>query len=664
VRPSRSGEVSETGDPLSTHDKAPFPPGGASTSLTQGEVPFRLLVESVRDYAIFMLDPEGYIRSWNTGARHIKGYTAEEIIGRHFSIFYTEDALARRHPWYELEVAEREGRFEEEGWRIRKDGTRFWANVVITSVRDEAGILVGFAKVTRDLSERQALRADEERLRLLVESVQDYAIFLLDPGGHILSWNRGAERIKGYTPGQVIGRHFSLFYTEDAKARRHPQFELEVAAREGRYEEEGWRVRADGGRFWANVVITALRNPGGELLGFAKITRDLTVRKRAEESLRQNEERLTRIVASATDAIISTDDDRRILVFNRAAERLFAVAAGEAIGGSLDRFIPPHALPLKAADLRHGTDAAATTHSMPGALPARRADGTELPVEATISQAMVGGQLVFTVVLRDVTERVRTEEARTRALAQAEEARAAAEEANLTKSGFMATMSHELRTPLNAMLGYTDLLLMGVPVPLPGPSVGYVERLRLSARHLLQLIEEMLSFARLEAGKEEVDLQPVALSDVLREVSAIVEPLAEGKGIVFRTEVHGAPETLLTDPRKLRQVLLNLLGNAVKFTEQGHVELRAERSDAWLVFRVADTGIGIPQEHLVRLFEAFWQGDGTLNRTAQGTGLGLAIAERYVRMLEGDIQVESVPGEGSAFTVRLPLRGQGTGDRE
>jgi PAS domain S-box-containing protein len=652
--------LSDPGTPRRSEADAPPDTGGTSrASLTQGEVPFRLLVESVRDYAIFMLDPEGYIRSWNTGARHIKGYTAQEIIGRHFSIFYTQDALDRRHPWYELEVAEREGRFEEEGWRLRKDGSRFWANVVITAVRDEAGVLIGFAKVTRDLTERQELRADQERLHLLVDTVRDYAIFLLDPDGHILTWNRGAQRIKGYTAGQVIGKHFSLFYTEDAKARRHPEFELKVAARDGRYEEEGWRLRADGGHFWANVVITALRNPAGELVGFAKITRDLTARKQAEESLRQNEERLTRIVASATDAIISTDEERRVLVFNRAAERLFGVAADEAIGGSLDRFIPPRVLPLDAAKVQHADDTDVTMLRMPGALTALRADGTRVPVETTVSQAMVGDQPVFTVVLRDVTERLRAEEERARALVQAEEARAAAEEANLTKSGFMATMSHELRTPLNAMLGYTDLLLMGVPEPLPEGSVTYVERLRLSARHLLQLIEEMLSFARLEAGKEEVDLQPVALADVLREVSAIVEPLAEGKSIDFRTEVHDAPETLRTDPRKLRQVLLNLLGNAVKFTTEGYVELRAARVDGRLMFRVTDTGIGIPEAHLVRLFEAFWQGDGTLNRTAEGTGLGLAIAERYVRMLGGEIQVRSVVGEGSTFTVLLPVEGEG-----
>ena len=635
---------------------------GSPVTLTGTDEPFRLLVESVRDYAIFMLDPEGTIRSWNPGARNIKGYEADEIIGRHFSVFYTPDAIQRRHPWHELEIAREVGRFEEEGWRLRKDGTRFWANVVISRINDSAGRHVGFAKVTRDLTERrraeEELSRSEERFRLLVESVQDYAIFVLDPRGHILSWNQGAQRIKGYTAEQVIGRHFSLFYPDEERARGHPEWELAVAAREGRYTEEGWRVRADGGRFWASVVLTALFAPDGTLVGFAKVTRALTERRRAEEELRENEARLTRIVASATDAIISTDEERRIVVFNHAAERLFGVPATEAIGDSLDRFIPPRFRSVHGEHMRRFGETGVTTRSMhraPGALPALRADGTEFPVEATISQAQVGGARVFTVVLRDVTERLRAEEERARALVEAETARAAAEEANQTKSDFMATMSHELRTPLNAMLGYTELLLMGLPEPLPAGSVRHVERLRLSAQHLLQLIEEMLTFARLEAGKEELDVQPVAIAGVLREVSAIIEPLAEARGLVFRLEVDDAPETMRTDPRKLRQVLLNLLGNGVKFTSAGHVALRVERMGGRAAFRVIDTGIGIPHEHRSRMFEAFWQGDGSLHRAAEGTGLGLAIAQRFVRMLGGEIEVESAPGVGSTFSVLLPV---------
>jgi len=249
----------------------------------QEERRFRLLVESVTDYAIFILDLQGRVTTWNAGAERIKGYAASEIIGQHFSKFYPREEIEGGKCERALEEASRAGRFEEEGWRIRKDGTRFWANVVITALRNRDGTVGGFAKVTRDLSERRAAEEEARRFRLLVESVKDYAIFILGPGGHVATWNAGAERIKGYCPSEIIGQHFSKFYprkdVEEGKCER----ELDEASSVGRFEEEGWRVRKDGTRFWANVVITALRNQDGALVGFAKVTRDLTERKAAEE---------------------------------------------------------------------------------------------------------------------------------------------------------------------------------------------------------------------------------------------------------------------------------------------------------------------------------------------------------------------------------------------
>jgi PAS domain S-box-containing protein len=247
---------------------------------------FRLLVESVKDDAIFILDPTGHVSTWNAGAERIKGYAASEIIGKHFSSFYPPDAIAAGKCELELEVAAREGRFEEEGWRLRKDGSRFWASVTITALRHQDGSLVGFAKVTRDLTERKLAEEEVRRFRLLVESVRDYAIFMLDASGHVTTWNAGAERIKGYAANEIIGKHFSSFYPLEAIAAGKCEMELEVAAREGRFEEEGWRLRKDGSLFWANVTITALRDTGGTLVGFAKVTRDLTERRQAEEDRR------------------------------------------------------------------------------------------------------------------------------------------------------------------------------------------------------------------------------------------------------------------------------------------------------------------------------------------------------------------------------------------
>jgi PAS domain S-box-containing protein len=254
--------------------------------LRQSEARFRLLVAGVKDYAIFMLNPQGIVQTWNAGAAHIKGYSAEEIIGSHFSRFYPPDAIQRGLPETELHGATMQGRFEDEGWRIRKDGSRFWANVIITAVRNEAGHLIGFSKITRDLTERRRheddLRKSEERFRLLVDGVTEYAIMMLDSEGFVTSWNVGAERIKGYKSQEVLGKHVSYFYPSEAVLANTPWEHLRIARDQGRVTEEGWRLRKDGTLFWANSVITSLRDQDGRPYGFARVTQDLTQRRHAE----------------------------------------------------------------------------------------------------------------------------------------------------------------------------------------------------------------------------------------------------------------------------------------------------------------------------------------------------------------------------------------------
>ena len=261
---------------------------------------FHRMVDAVRDYAIFMLDANGRIVSWNQGAELNKGYRAEEIIGRHFSVFYPQDRIDENWPEQELALAREHGRIEDEGWRIRKDGSRFWASVIITALYRGDGSLRGYAKVTRDLTERrrheELLRQSDERFRLMVESVRDYAIFMLDPAGNIATWNLGAQLNKGYTTEEILGQHFSVFYTPEDIARDWPARELELALRDGRFEDEGWRVRKDGSRFWANVVITALHDSDGGHRGFAKVTRDLTQQRRID-ALEDEGRQLTRFLA-------------------------------------------------------------------------------------------------------------------------------------------------------------------------------------------------------------------------------------------------------------------------------------------------------------------------------------------------------------------------------
>jgi PAS domain S-box-containing protein len=505
-----------------THEQSP---GGIAHET--GEL-YRLLVESVDEYAIFALDPDGYILSWNAGAQRFKGYTAEEAIGKHFSIFYPPEKIEEGFPQYELKEAARVGRFEDEGWRIRKDGTRFWADVVITALRDPSGRLVGFGKVTRDLSERrraeEALRESEERFRLMVQSVRDYAIFMLDSTGHITTWNAGAERIKGYTADEIIGKHFSIFYPPEDLENGKPARELEIATRTGVYEEEGWRLRKDGTRFWANVVITALFKPDGTLAGFGKVTRDLTERRAAQE----------RAIEAARKAAIS-------------------------------------------------------------------------------------------------------------------------EEANRTKSQFLAAMSHELRTPLNAIGGYAELLAMGVRGPVTQPQLEDLQRISRSQQHLLGIINDILNFSRIEAGQTTYEYSTVPVSAVIGAVGVMIEPQAAAKGL--KLELLKCPEDVAIwgDKPKVEQILINLLSNAVKFTEQGKVTMECDWHDSQKVsIDVTDTGIGIPADQLENIFEPFVQVGRSLTQSHEGTGLGLAISRDLARGMGGDIVVTSEPEKGSRFTLVLP----------
>jgi len=412
----------------------------AEAGLGESEERFAMLVSGVRDYAVFLLDRDGHIITWNDGAERIKGYRPEEIVGEHFSRFYPNEAVSSGWPAHELKVAIETGRFEDEGWRLRKDGSRFWASVVITTLRDKSGEVQGFLKITRDMTDRkqaeEKLRLSEERFRLLVEGVRDYAIFMLDPEGRVATWNTGAERVKGYSAGEIVGQHFSRFYPAESIEQGWPEEELRRALAEGRFEDEGWRLRKDGSRFWANVVITPLLDDGGTLRGFAKVTRDLTIRREAEENARRllqeeasrkaaeeaaqeidrQREQLQVTLASIGDAVVVTDRNGCITFLNPVATGLTGWEVDEAAGKPLDqvfRIVNEETRqtvenPVEKV-FRENRIVELANHT---ALIAK--DGREVPIEDTAApirgkDGSIGGAVL---VFRDVTEARRAMETR------------------------------------------------------------------------------------------------------------------------------------------------------------------------------------------------------------------------------------------------------------
>lgn len=645
----------------------------------QPDEQFRLLVEGVQDYAIFMLDPAGRVTTWNAGAERIAGYVREEVVGRHSSMFYAPDDVERGKIARVLHATAVAGRFENEGWRVRRDGSRFWANSVLTALRGSNGELIGFATVMRDVTHRRqvedALRRSEARLSGIIASAMD-AIISINEEQRIVVFNAAAEVMFRCPAHEAVGKRLDDFIPERFRAvhARH----IEAFGRTGVTSRSMWTpgvlvgLRADGEEFPIEATISQVE-AGGQRL-FTVILRDITERERDEETLRQTEIKLAGIIGSAMDAIISVNEAHEIVVFNQAAERILGCRAAEAIGTPIHRFLPHR---FRAAHRRHIRDFAetgVTTRSMGELRPllALRADGTEFPIEATISQVQIGEQRLFSVILRDVTERKRAEAERDRLLREAEEqaqamessnqelARLAAEAAaaNKAKSDFLAMMSHELRTPLNAIAGYAQLLEMGLRGPITPEQRTDLSRIQGSGQHLMAVINSILNFARLEAGQLEYTLSDVPLCDVIGEVGALLEPQIASNGISY--EVRGCPASLnvRADPDKLRQILLNLLTNAIKFTESGgHIWLEALTSANEALVRVRDTGVGIPPDKMEHIFEPFVQLERSLTNTMHGTGLGLAISRDLARRMGGELTVKSASGKGSTFTLALPLAG-------
>jgi len=489
---------------------------------------YRLLVEAIHDYALYMLNPQGLVVSWNPGAQRFKGYTASEIIGQHFSRFYTEEDRAAGLPQRALEISLREGKFEGEGWRLRKDGTRFWTHAIIDPIRTSSGQLLGFAKITRDLTERKRrddeLKRHEEQFRLLVQGVTDYAIYFLSPEGLVTNWNLGAERIKGYAPPEIIGQHFSRFYTEEDRAAGEPQRALKTALAEGRFEREGWRLRKDGTRFWAHIVIDPIYDDGAHI-GFAKITRDISDRRKIQQEL------------------------------DAAREALFQSQKMDAIG------------------------------------------------------QLTGG------------------------------------------------VAHDFNNLLMAVLGSLELARKRMA---DDPRVTpLIDNAVQAARRGAALTQRMLAFAR----RQELDLKPIDLRDLVKNMTELLQR-SLGPEVFIDTRFPPDLERVRADANQMEMALLNLALNARDAMPKGGLLMIAAHAQTigdghatglpagrYVCLAVADNGEGMDEDTLRHALEPFF----TTKGVGKGTGLGLPMIHGLAAQSGGKLVLKSLKGEGTVAELWLPV---------
>jgi PAS domain S-box-containing protein len=614
----------------------------------------RVTLASIGD-AVITTDLEGRVTFLNHAAEVLTGWTSAAAAGRPltevFRIINEETRLPAECP---ATRALREGvvvGLANHTLLVARDGVEHPIDDSAAPIRGDDGAVLGVVLVFREVARRRetenALRLSEERFRLLVESTRDYAIFMLDPQGRVATWNPGAQRIKGYAAHEIVGRHFSVFYPRDVVDAGWPAKELEVATAEGRFEDEGWRLRKDGSRFWANVVITALRDASGRLVGFSKITRDLTERRQALLAVQSREERFRAMAQSATDAIITADADGTITFWNKAATTIFGLDAEDALGRPLtdlmpERYRPQHEAGL--ARLRAGGESRILGTTV--ALHGRRRDGTEFPIELSLSTWMTESGRTYCGILRDVTERLQLERTRLQAEAIADLSR--------RKDEFLAMLSHELRNPLAPILNALHMLqLKENEDPIQRQARAIIER---QVGHLTRIVDDLLEVSRITTGSFRLRRESGDLRGVVERAADASRPSVVQRRHELSTTLPSEPIWVYGDPTRLEQVVVNLVVNAAKYTDEGgRISISLAREGDEAVLRVRDTGVGIAPELLPRIFDLFTQAERSLDRSQGGLGVGLTVVRRIVEMHGGRVEARSDGvGRGSEFVVRLP----------
>jgi len=651
---------------------------------------FRLLVESVTDYAIYMLDTAGRVITWNAGAERSKGYKAEEILGREYAVFFTAEDVAAGEPARELETAAREGRFEIQAWRVRKDGSKFWALVTLTAMRDAAGKLLGYAKVTRDMTAQKAAadalrerNALLEHYRTLFESINDYMIFTLNAEGRVDSWGPGAELLSGYSATEAVGREYASFFPPEAVLAGEPRRELEEAARSGRCVTETWRVGRAGKMVWASGVLSAIRDSRGRLTGYVRVARDMTRQKQAEEALRQLNGELERyriIVENVDEYLIYSLDARgRIESWNPSLEKLTGYAAREVIGREYGFSFPPEAA-LAGEPRRQMEEAVSRGYCTMEGWRLKR-DGSTFWSSGVLSAVRdpSGALKGYVRVARDMTQQKMMGDAQERMAAELE--RRVVErtrELELTVAdlrrksqeveAFVYIVSHDLRAPLVNVQGFACELdescrrlkslldLAALPEPIRQGARAILDEEVAGALHYIststtkfeRLIDALLNLSR--HGRQ---VYQMARLNVAELVAGTVASFAAEIAVTGAVVEVGDLPPVLADRTAIEQVFANLIGNSIKYRSPERplkIEVGGQVEDTKTHYWVRDNGLGIPEYAKARLFQVFQRLHA---QQAEGEGMGLAIAHRIIERHAGRIWAESREGEGSTFHLTL-----------